>query len=53
MNDANDHAVSQSLASALSEFGLFLQPDDLKRGEAIERADTETLAAMIETVAPL
>lgn len=45
--------VSEPLLSALATFKAFLQPDDDDRAHAIKAADTETLAAMAETVGPL
>lgn len=46
-------AVSPALASALHDFRPLLEPDDLDRVQGIERAASETLAAMIEAVEPL
>lgn len=53
MPDIDGVAVSPALASALHDFRPLLEPDDLDRTQALGRAASETLAAMVEAIEPL
>lgn len=53
MSDTDAEILSQPLREALIDFRLFLRSDDVERGQAIESAESEALAALRTAVKPL
>jgi vacuolar-type H+-ATPase subunit I/STV1 len=53
MSETGAEILSEPLREALIDFGLVLRLDDVERGQTIQRAESEMLAALTTAVKPL